>query len=47
MPIVDKLRERIRAKGGSAAGADTIESAIKVLNKLEAGESEQNAEPNN
>lgn len=36
MPIVDKLRTMVRREGGSVKGANTIEAAVKALDKAEA-----------
>lgn len=41
MPIVDKLKDKIRAKGGSVEHVTHIESALKELNRLEAEEAEE------
>jgi hypothetical protein len=47
MPIVDKLRAWIRAKGGSVAGADTIEGAVKELARLDTAEADADSNDNN
>lgn len=41
MPIVDKLKEKIRAKGGSVEKVTDIESALKEINRIEAEEAAQ------
>lgn len=36
--IVDRLKEKIKAQGGSAAGVQTISQAIKALGGVREGE---------
>ena len=45
MTIVSRLREWIRAKGGSAEKVETIEQGVKELAKLDAEGNEGNQEP--
>lgn len=45
MPIVDTLKDKIRAKGGSAYGVHTIDEALKTLNRMENTSVETPTEP--
>lgn len=45
MTIISRLREWIRAKGGSAEKVNTIEQGVKELAKLDAEGSNSNQEP--